>query len=270
MSFLLIIILTLPSAASAENLFKRHDTVIPEQQMVENVAVVGGDVSIHGTVRDAVIVINGDLNIKKSAHIMGLILVIGGRIDQEPGSQVTDNVLNFTFDNQTANSFLIGGALLLGAWLLRIAFALILLVLPILTYLLMKDRLDSFVNIIRTTPVRTITVGLFTTLLLIAISILLSITVIGIPIVLILMLIILLFLLIGLTAVSKIAGESIPGSDRRPSWLVVVTGAIVVSAGINFPFFGGFILLGLVGISMGLMTIWFQEKRNRKKDIRKK
>lgn len=260
---LLFLLTSTTAFAAGESLFERHDTVIPEKQMVENVVVIGGDATISGAVRDAVIVINGNLKVRETSRIMGLVLVVGGTVELEPGAQLTDNVFSVTFDNATMNSLLIGGALLAGFWFLRFVISLLMVILPVLTVLLARDRIGPFVALVRRSPGRLLGIGLATSFLLTAVGILLSITIIGIPVVAVLLLGTLLIFLFGLSTISIIIGEWVPGTAGRSSWLTAAGGAVAVAAGINFPFLGGFLLLGLFWISLGMTVSWFWNRRRR-------
>ncbi len=254
----------LPSGAAfadGGSLFEHHDTVIPEQQSVENVVVVGGDATIQGVVRDAVIVFNGNLIVGESARITGPILVIGGKISQKPGALLTDNVLNISFDNAIINSLLIGGALLVGVWLLRLGLSLLMMVLPVVTAIIANKRLDPFVLLIRRSPWRLLVAGFFISLLLAAVDVLLCVTVICIPVAAVLLLANLLVFLLGLAVICMLAGEWIPGNSGRSSWLTAAGGAAVITAGVNLPFLGGLLLLGLFWISQGMMVVWLWENR---------
>ncbi|MED0674897.1 hypothetical protein ABEV55_16940 [Aneurinibacillus thermoaerophilus] len=215
-----------------------QSTVIPDKQSVENVIVIGGDATIYGTVREAIVIFNGDLTVKKSAKIEGIILVIGGSIHQEPGAHVTDNVLSLAFDNATKNSLFIASITLLSIWLVRIACSLLLFILSPLTVYLLKHRIDPFVAYVYRSPIQLLTIGFIGSLLVIALSILLSITMIGIPFVIFLLLLVLLFFIVGLAAVSIRMGEWLPKSTERPATIKAATGAGLVIAGINLPLFG--------------------------------
>lgn len=199
-AFIISLLLIFPSSsasAAEKNVLERRDTVIPETQMVENVAVIGGNATIYGSVRDAVIVINGDLEIKQSARIMGLVLVVGGKINQESGAQITDNVLNLTFDQPTTNSLLFAGAMIVGFWLLRIVLTMLVIILPVLTVFVTKNRLEPFVKLIHRSPRRVLLIGFITSLLFVAVSTLLSVTIVGIPLAILLFLAVLLSVLLG-------------------------------------------------------------------------
>ncbi|KXG42544.1 hypothetical protein TEPIDINF_002808 [Tepidibacillus infernus] len=264
-SLIFIFILNISTPVSAENLYSQKDTVIPKGQTVENVFVLGGDATISGTVKDAVVIVNGDLNIKGSARIEGLVLVIGGEINQEQGAHISEHVLNLSFNSMTANSFLLGGALLLGIWFLRLITSLLLIILSTATVAIAKERLQPFKEMIIENPLRLVTVGIVTSLLFLALSGLLSITIVGIPIVLVLLVVLFIFLLITFSSISLIIGEWLPGSINRARWMIALGGAILVTAGINLPLLGWLLFLGVIWMTFGLMTMWLWQKRMQRK-----
>lgn len=251
--------------AADGNVITRHDTVVPEKQMVENVVVIGGSSTIYGSVRDAVIVLNGDLDIKQTARITGVVIVVGGKINQEPGAQLTDNILNITFDEATANSLLIGSAMLIGFWLLQFMLSLFLIVLPVVTTVVARNRLQPFLTIVIGSPIRILVIGMVASLIILALAVLLSLTLIGIPIVVLLLLLTLLTCFLGLTVISQCIGNWIAESTGKPTWLTVSIGAAVIAAGVNIPFVGWILLAGIVWLSMGMVTLWLFEKRQQQR-----
>lgn len=266
LSFVLSLFLTVaasPVFAAETNVLQRHDTVVPTSQTVENVVVIGGDAIIQGTVRDSVVVIDGNLDILRTAHIKGVVLVMGGKINQEPGAQVTDNVLNITFDQPLWNSLLIGGAMLIGLWFVRLLASLAFMIGPVLLFFIVGRKMDSFESLLERSVWRLMTVGFVSGIVMLTVSILLSITVIGIPLAIVLVLFVLLAFLTGLTAISKTIGRWVPGTQERPLWMSVFGGALILTAAFNVPLFGGILLLLLFWISLGMATLWLWEKRKR-------
>lgn len=255
-----IIVCTSSVAFAAENVWYDKDTVLPKAQKVENLVVIGGNATVYGSVRDSVIVLNGNLNLKSSARIMGLVLVVGGEINQEAGAQLTDNVLNINLDHATANSLFIGGILVAGVWFLRFMLSLMLMVLPVIIFFVAKDRLDPFVSIVRSSAKRTLLIGAVVNILFIAICLLLSITIVGIPIAVLLLFFAMFVFLIGFTAVSRVVGEWMPRISGKPAWLKVFGGALLLTAGINFPLIGVALLLLLFWLSLGSAVLLFLEK----------
>ena len=269
--FCIIFLLLFPSGALAHgheyerNLFARHDTLIPEGQWVENVVVVGGDATVYGLVRDTVVVINGDLDIKKSAQVSGLVLVIGGKIVQEPGAQLTKSVLNINFDQAVLNSLILGVVLLTAAWFLKLAFSLLMIVLPVITAIIARHRIEPYKVLVRRSPWRLLIIGAAASMFITAIGALLSVTIIGIPIAIVLLIITILFFLLGMAAISIAAGEHLPLGTGRAQWITAAGGAIVLTAGINLPFFGSLLLIGLFWVSLGAVIMRLWENRANKR-----
>lgn len=250
--------------AANQALFMHQDTVIPVGQTVENVIVTGGDADVSGHVRDAIIVFNGDLTLRKSAQVGGIIVVVGGKIKQETGAQLQDYVVNIAFDNAVTNSLFVAGVAVLGIWLIQIVLSLLLLLLPVLAAFILKHRLDPFVTQIRHSLIQLLTIGFVASLLVSAISILLSITVIGIPFVVLLLLFVLLFLVIGLASISIRVAEWIPINGPMDIWLQALVGALLVMATVNIPLLGGVMFLCVLWVSLGIMVVWTKEKMQRK------
>ncbi|SFG39161.1 hypothetical protein SAMN05660649_01535 [Desulfotomaculum arcticum] len=270
---ILLIIITLLFFCTAANAFaaeqsliRHQDTVISEDQMVESVVVVGGDATVYGSVRDVVVVINGNLDIKKSSRIMGTVLVIGGNIRQEPGAHLTDNVLNISFDRATSNSLLLGGMLFIGVWFMRLVLSLLFTLLPFIIATISKHRLEPLVILVRRSPERLLLIGFVSSLLLTAIIALLAITVVGLPLVILLLLASLVIFLLGLASISLVVGEWLPGNDRAP-YLNTLGGSIIIISAINFPFLGSLLLLSLFWISLGIVILWYWENRKNNKGI---
>lgn len=251
---------------AARYVFEDRDVVVPEKQTVENVVVIGGSATIYGSVRDSVIVFNGNLDIKPSAYINGLVLVVGGKIHQEPGARLNDNVLNINFNQATMNSVFLGGTLLAGIWFMRLALSLLLVILPVFIAFFARDRLGTFGSLIRRSTRKAVMVGFVASFLLAAVSTLLFITVIGIPLSILLVLAAFLAFLIGLTVAGQMVGDWIPGSERRPTWLTVFGGTFLVVAGFNFPLLGGVLFLALFWISLGILILGISEWRKRPRD----
>jgi hypothetical protein len=250
------------SFSGDKTVFSHQSIVIPNHETIDHVVEIGGDVTLSGSVHE-IIVIGGNLHIKRTAQIRDLVLVIGGSITQEPGAKVTDELFHLAFDHQMANNLLVTSSFLFGWWFFRLSFSLLLFILPIGAALLAKHRIDPFMSRIRLELKRTILIGVATSLLLLSIAFLLIISVIGIPLLIILALLLISFGIICLTAVAMMIGEQISLTAGREKWLIVAVGSAILTSVINFPLLGWILLLGLHWLSLGLMTVWLWEKRSR-------
>ena len=255
---ILILGLTIfPNSTLAASLFEHQNATIPSSQTVEDVVVIGGDVSVAGTVRNSVVVVNGDVHVSSSAHIKGVVVVIGGQLEQEEGADVTNDVVCISFDNATVNSLLIGSGLIVGIGALKLAASLVMLVLPVLMVVVGKRKTASFVERYRVAPRgKWIAAGFFTGLLLFAVSVLLLLTIVGIPIILVIALFVFLALAFGLTVVSLVLGEQIRITQDKPEWMRAGAGAFLLISSVNIPFIGAIIFLALLLFSLGITTSW--------------
>jgi hypothetical protein len=260
-----ILYLNLPSTTMAKGFFEHQDTVIAENQTVNDVVVVGGDATVSGNVENYVIVFNGDAIIKSTAHIKGMVLVIGGTITQDTGAVIEDDIIGISLDNSTKNSLLIGSGLLVSVWILQFLLSLLLVALPMLLVFLLKQRMNSFVQMVRSKSGLALGVGFFSSLLAIAISLLLIITVIGIPIILIILFLIAMSVLLGVTVLGLILGEKIQLIlPHKQVWFTTGIGATVIVSLMNIPIIGIIFMLGVIWLSLGMVTMWVFEKVKRK------
>jgi hypothetical protein len=260
-----IFFLNIPSTIMAKGFFEHQDTVISENQTVNDVILVGGDANVSGNVENSVIVFNGNVMIKSTAHIKGMVLVIGGTIEQAPGAVIQDAIIGISLDNSTKNSLLIGSGLLVSIWFLQFIVSLLLIGLPILLAFLMRQRMHPFIQLVKDSSGRAIGIGFFSSLLVLAISILLIITIVGIPVVLIIFLLIALSVLLGITALSHILSEKVQLIlQGKQTWYTIGIGATLIVSLMNIPIIGVIIILGVIWLSLGIVTMWAFGKLKRR------
>ena len=258
-----------PSIVHAEekDIFRHQNTNISLMQRIENLVVVGGDVNIEGSVRDVVVVINGNLTLKPTANVMGIILVLGGDIKQEQGAQTTDTIFHLSMNTATQNSFLFGGGMVIGLWILQFILTTLLIVFPVLLDFIFKNKLEAMESLVRHSPRKVLSIGFVVSLLFIAINILLSLTIIGIPIVLFLVAMGLIVFLIGFTVAGGMMGEWLPDSSNKPRWVKVIWGTFLLAASLNIPILGALFVMGVLWASLGMVTMKVWEKVIAKKKL---
>ncbi|MGG1555166.1 hypothetical protein [Paenibacillus ferrarius] len=262
--FLLFFMLLIPETTSAATIFEHQHMVVPADQTVDDVYVVGGDAEIHGHVTGVVMVVNGDLRVESTAQIDGLIVVVGGKLDQAPGSALGDDVYTFSLDGQTKNSLLIGGGLVVGLWVVQLGAALLLVLIPLLISLIAKKKTETYTARFSTTPwSRWLYMGFLSSVALTAISALLLVTIIGIPILIVLMVLLAITVFAGLTIVSHRIGEQVRAAEHKPDWLKVMMGSILIAAFTNVPFIGWIVLLMVILISLGVCVEGLASSRKR-------
>ena len=255
----------------AKSIFEHQSATVPENQTVNDVVVIGGDATILGTVSSSVIVFNGDAYIRSTGHIKGLVLVVGGKVQQESGAEIANDIIAISLDNATQNSLLIGGGLVLGIWAIQLIGTLIMLLIPALIIAIGNRRVSPFIERYDPTSFgRLLYTGFLSGLILVALSLLLLLTVVGIPLLLVIALIVLVSFAAGLTAVSSHLGNQIRGLAHRADWVKVIAGASIVTAAVNIPLIGMIILLAIVLLSLGITTQWIVEKTKKKKTKEKK
>lgn len=258
-----------PQSTFAASLFEHQDTTIPVNQTVEDVVVVGGDVSIAGTVKNAVVVVNGDVRFESTAVIKGAIVVIGGKLQQEEGATVTSDIVNIAFDDATSNSLIIGAGLIIGLSALKLCASIVMVVLPVLLVLFGKRRAIAFAERYRIAPRgKLLAIGFFAGLLLVAASMMLLLTIVGIPLILLLAILFAAALALGLTVVGVAIGERIRFATDKAAWVKCAAGAVILISMMNVPIIGLFIYIALALFSLGVATSWTFSKMKWRKDAK--
>ncbi|KQL53057.1 hypothetical protein AN964_05715 [Heyndrickxia shackletonii] len=264
LSFMVMVIISAllltPVLADEKNIVNQKETIIPKNEKVENVIVLGDNATINGEVRVAVVVINGNLQINKTANIKGPVLVIGGQINQEIGAKVTEPIISLNLNDQTKNSFILGGLLFLASWITRLALSILLVLITVIAGIATKHKFNSLPEGLTMKPGRMIITGFISSLALFAISVLLTILIIGIPIVIIILIGVIISLIAGLIFLSGQLGSQLKLFEGKPKWLVLLAGSSFIVAAINFPLFGGIILLIISWFSLGLTVSWLYYK----------
>lgn len=256
------------SLSGDQTLFAHQNIVIPSNETIDHIVEIGGNVTLAGSVHE-IIVVGGNLHIAKTAHVRDLVLVIGGTITQDKGAKVTDELFQIASTHELINNLLVTGSFLFGLWFLRLSFSLLIFLLPIVTVFLLKHQLEPFETKIRQEFVRTLLIGIATSLLFFAIVFLLLLSLIGIPLLVLMVLLLIIFGIINITVISLMIGRQIKLTANKEKWLIIAVGSAILTSCINFPLLGWVLLLFIHWLSFGLMTIWFLEMRTKFKKTKK-
>lgn len=197
--------------------------IAADEEILDGVAVVGGNLRVEGRLREGAIVIGGDVHLLPTADVPGDLVLVGGTLIRDPGARVTGSV-SYVSVGQWSRSiglFDWGPRLSLGEtgrWLSLAAtvFRLSLLAaLALLVLLIARAPVARVGRAAAAEPLRAALVGLaaevlFLPLLLIA-SIALGLTIVGLPFIFLLIplaiVMALVALLLGYTALACRIGE---------------------------------------------------------------
>ncbi|WP_027726273.1 hypothetical protein [Tuberibacillus calidus] len=258
--FVTLVAIARPASAFGGDIIQDDPTTVTQGETVDNVVVFGSDAVIKGHVKGSVIVIDGDLSIEKTASIRDVVLVIGGKILEEPGAKVTDEVINVTFGNGASLGFIVAGILLLTSWSIRLGLSVLLILMVLLMHLILRDKIASFDSFLKERPTYTIVVGAVSWVLITAITILLAITIIGFPAAVVFFLFWLVFFFIGFAVISHRLGRLVIGHEERKPWLNAFYGALVLVSFMNLPFIGCLMAIAMVWLASAYLFLWASRK----------
>jgi len=247
-------------AASGDMAKIGGDAIIEEGVVVDDVAVVFGDLTVNGTVSKDVAVIGGDLEVGPTGKILGKTVVIFGKLVKSPGAEVNNDMVEiFPFSRTCVKSyaFPVLGLFAMGSIgvILLAGFVVIFLLIA----LVFTDRVGRSSFYIETFPWRALIIGFVSALLVLPVILLLAVSVLGIPLIPLFIFIILAATFFGYTAVCQLIGlkffRAIKKPGRHMFWEVLV-GFIIISVIVMIPFVGVFIkfLAWIIGFGATMAT----------------
>ena len=243
-----------------------------DEEVTDAVVVVGGNVTIAGRVRHGVVVVGGDLQLTPTADVRGDVVLVGGQLIREDGSQMVGNVKYVSFGDWTRRNFgwwpsvrfgEFGRWLSLAGTLARVS---LLGVLMAVLLLIARAPVARVGRAALAEPLRAFIIGfaaeIFFVPLLVATSIGLAITIIGIPFVAILVPIAIVLLVfafvLGFTALACRLGEWLEdrlGWQPGNAFVATAIGFIVLMAPTLLARFVDVAVPALTGLPWLLMAI---------------
>ncbi len=172
-----------------------------------DVIVIGGEITVRGSVTGNVVAIGDDIHITSTGKINGDAVTVGGQIIQDAGGTVQGSFID-TYGFWPTRLFWRGDRV---AWFFfSLAGVVFLLTVAVLVGVVVPKNIDRIEHHARTRFGMSFLIGLLTQILLPVICILLMITVIGIPVALVLIpLAVITLLFLGFTGVAKAVGQGI-------------------------------------------------------------
>jgi len=226
--------------------------VVGATQQLGEVVVVGRSLEIRGTVRESVLVVDGDLTVLPGGRVGKDVAVLGGQVTLAPGARVGGAVVQ-------AGDRLAWLTPRTGLWLLlayKAATALLILLGGLLAVVLFPRRLDGVGRAARAAPLRIALAGLLGYLVAALAVVLLAITVIGLPLALALLVATLLAGLAGVAGASLAIGERLQAAGWRGQE-PAITGLGILALLSLVPVLGEALLalLGVLGLGAVLVAL---------------
>ncbi|WP_425058153.1 hypothetical protein SCACP_28010 [Sporomusa carbonis] len=237
---------------------KLEDVIIPQGDMVDNVVVMGGNVTIAGAVKDEVVVINGDLTLQQTAQLNERAFVIGGQIIREEGAVVRKGFVNVGPGFANLTSILLAGAIVLLLGFVTLAVAAVLVVIPPILAWYFPKKNSQLQTICERYFLKNMKLGILSSIAFFIIEALLVISIIGLPLALLLGALFLAAAILGVSGLCTSIGTRIAariGSADKPILIQTLYGSVAVALIANIPFVGLLALLFVVLFGIGAVAI---------------
>lgn len=234
------------------------DVVVPRDAIVDNVVVIGGNVTIAGTVKDEVVVINGDLTLQKTAQLSKRAFVIDGRIIQEDGAIVRKSFVNIRPDSANLLSLFFAGSMVLLLEFIKLAVSVFIVTIPPILMWISKEKGSSLRIICERYFSRSIALGVLSSIAFFIIETLLIISIVGIPLAILLGVLFLVATILGVSGLCMTIGIRIAakvGLIEKPLFIQVLYGSATLGLIINIPFAGILVLFAAMLFGLGAMVM---------------
>lgn len=191
------------------------DVTIEKGQRVRSVLILGGQITIHGTVEDGVLAVGGSVVLTRTAVVKGDVASVGGVIviakDAEIGGDLTEiNSTNFyeTIMNSISSEW--------AGWswvfaLISLSILAVVLCMALLTAALLPKQVIAVSEAVRENTLKVILTGVLALVTIAPLALLLTISVIGIALIPLEIILVVLTILLGFIAVSRLIGSWVFG-----------------------------------------------------------
>lgn len=246
---------------------------IEQHQTVNDVVVIGHALHVIGTITDTALVVNGDVYVSPTGRAQSII-DIGGKIYRAHGA-VLRNVYTLTFSKALWNSTVLGLAVVIVWWSLRMAVSLAIVVIPVLMTMGLTPWMKQSVIPLETSGRRIALTGLLGSIAALGLIGLSALSIVGMPLAILLAILYGCVGMAGLAPVSVWIGNRLSSSLEapKPLWIQSLIGSIAMMAVANIPMvgllFAGILWMLGVGTVMALGLQWRTRMRQRFKWVRK-
>lgn len=254
------------AATYREAIVSQQTTTVPRGQFVEDVVVLGHDVTVSGDVSEILVVIDGNIHLTSTSR-SGIVVDLGGRIRQDPGARV-NAVYHVSLMTPFWNGALFGGTFVLLLWAAMLALSIGLVILSVLVCFALRHQIHAPLHSIEQSVRRVGVTGVLTSVVVLAISTLLAVTILGLPLTGLFIILYAVAGVIGFSIVSlwigKLAMRNSP--MERPVWVLSLIGSGLMMAVTNIPFIGILLFAIFWFVGVGAVTSWsFNVWKARKK-----
>ena len=225
------------------------NTVVRDDESVNQAVAVMGSVRVDGEVRENVVAVLGSIDLGPGALVRGDVVSVGGRVHRQEGARVSGSVTEVSFDEPNIHIDFIPlfdwGHLWwfdrLGAIprLVGTTFRFVLLLIFVsIAMVVARPTVEASAQRVADNPVKTTLVGLMAQILvwpvLLITGVVLAISIIGIPLLLLMPFVVLVLILMALAGFSGVAYAVGQGARRRlnlgaaPPFVDLFLGIVVI------------------------------------------
>lgn len=256
----------LPTVRGSDRVVNGDDAVIEAHEIVHDVSVVGGDLTVRGTVTGNAVVTGGTLKVVKGAHIVGNATAVGGELDVEDDAQIDGQVGVVGGVLHRGSKSVVGSAVTVGgdggehkSGILKqigdaLARSALLFVFGAVLFALAGQRMDTLRAEVAARPMRTFAMGVVGLIAGIVVVIALAVSVIGIPVAIVAVPAAVFAGYAGVCAVLATAGKALLGHRSDSPHVHLLVGCALFLVLGSLPWIGGLVTFAVVFLGIGTVV----------------
>ncbi|WP_407311393.1 hypothetical protein [Desulfosporosinus sp. SB140] len=242
--------------------------VVPVGHTTESVFALSTDAHIAGSVKDMVLVINGDIYLEPSAQT-DLVIDLGGQVINPSNVPVRTGIFRLSLTSNFINELFLGFILILGLWFVRLVLVIVVIVMLTGLGFLFRNRMQQSEGLLATSALRVLAIGIAASLIALGIILILSLTVIGIPFAILMLLVATLATILGISPVLGYIGKKafsvkLLEYPALSQWFIV---SLIFVSLVSLPLVGIIVLLSAVFTGLGVSTVngwgYLKERKHR-------
>lgn len=246
------------AAVRSEVLIRHAGTTIPPGQIVENVLILGHNVTVAGDVSQILVVLDGDVHLTRTS-LTGIVVDLGGKIYQEQGARV-NSMYQVKLHTPFWNGTLFGGMFSLLLWAALLIVEMCIVILSLLINYVLRNHLSEPLRLLEQSVRRAGLTGGLLSIAVLAIGALGAVTIIGLPIAGLLLVLYLIAGVVGVSLITYWVGTlALRYSPRTyPLWQSTLIGAGLLMSASSIPYIGLLLFLIAWIVGIGTLTLWWR------------
>jgi len=251
------------------NIFKTGENlVINKGEAVNNVFCINGNVEVNGTIKENIVVLNGDLALGRYSKVNGEIVVVGGKISRSKRAKLSKPATSLSANQLTTIVSSMDFAYPKQGKIIPVLISLSSLLLCMLAVIFFPKIIGNISFVAESSPWETLGFGLLSWILILPVALIFILSIFGILLLPLYFLAIIIVTFFGKVAIAQLIGKkTVATLKRNPLSIIWETaiGLLILWALQFLPFFGAIISTLVYVFALGAGVLYLPALKKLKK-----